>query len=158
MLILIFCTMLNKKDIEVLRGMFQEQEVKFDKKLDERFTQQEVKIDQHFAQQEVKIDQRFAQQEIKIDEHFAQQEVKIDQRFAEQERNNNQKLEDQQMNLEDKLRSCIKASETTMMRKMEELKEEILDGISEIVGNEILPQIDEHTREIGLIKHMLKLA
>ena len=158
MLILIFCTMLNKKDIEVLRGMFQEQEVKFDKKLDERFTQQEVKIDQRFAQQEVKIDQRFAQQEIKIDEHFAQQEVKIDQRFAEQERNNNQKLEDQQMNLEDKLRSCIKASETTMMRKMEELKEEILDGISEIVGNEILPQIDEHTREIGMIKRHLQLA
>lgn len=135
--------MLNKKDIEVLRGMFQEQEVKFDKKLDQRFTQQEVKIDERFAQQEVKIDQR-----------FAEQEVKIDQRFAEQERNSNQKLEDQQMNLEDKLRSCISASEAAVMRKMEEMKDEII----EFIGEEILPQIDEHTREIGMIKRHLQLA
>ena len=121
--------MLNKKDIEVLRGMFQEQEVKFDKKIDQRFAQQEVKIDQRFAQQEVRIDQ---------------------------------KLEDQQVNLEDKMRSCILASETRMMREMkrltQELKEEILDGVSDIIGNEILPQIDEHTREIGMIKRHLQLA
>ena len=116
-LILIFCTMLNKKDVEVLRGMFEEQE---------------VKIDQRFAQQEVKIDQRFAQQEARID----------------------QKLEDHAMNFDDKLFSCIKASETAMMRKMEEMKDEII----EFIGEEILPQIDEHTREIGMIKRHLQLA
>ncbi len=124
--------MLSKKDIAVFRGMFQEQEVRIDRKFDERFAQQEVKIDQRFAQQEARFDQ---------------------------------KLEDQHMNLEDKLRSCIRASEASLTRKIDgavaELRFEMhtmRDDILEVIGEEILPQIDEHTREIGLIKHSLKLA
>lgn len=34
----------------------------------------------------------------------------------------------------------------------------VINDITDFIGDEILPQIDEHTREIGMIKRHLQLA
>ena len=56
---------------------FKEQEEKLDKKLDQRFKEQEERIDQRFQEQEERIDQRFQEQE----EKFYR---RIDQRISDQ--------------------------------------------------------------------------
>lgn|SRR3989338_1191150 len=38
---------------------------------------------------------------------------------------------------------AVFASEARMMKRMDNLREEILDGVSDIVGDEIFPQIDD---------------
>lgn len=53
---------------------------------------------------------------------------------------------------------AVFASEERMMKKMDEMKEEILDGVSDIIGNEILPQIDECQRDIVQLKLAVKIA
>lgn len=65
---------------------------------------------------------------------------------------------DQKFEIRDEMRSCISASETRMMGKMQEMKEEIIDGITDVLDYSVLPRLDEHDREIRRIKHHLKLA
>ncbi len=56
------------------------------------------------------------------------------------------------------IRSEVFASETRMMKRMKEMKEEIIDGITDVLDNSVLPRLDEHDREIHKIKRHLKLA
>ena len=56
------------------------------------------------------------------------------------------------------IRSEVFASETRMMKAMKEMKEKIIDGITDVLDNSVLPRLDEHDRDIRSIKRHLKLA
>lgn len=68
-------------------------------------------------------------------------------------------LDDVKVEMRDEIHSCIAASEHRMMKRMDQIidsakedlvtrmddmKEEILDGVSDIIGDRIVPQIDDH--------------
>lgn len=70
-------------------------------------------------------------------------------------------LDDVKVEMRDEIHSCLSASECRTMKKIEEtrknllqrmdkMEEEILDGVSEIIGDRILPQIDDH--DIRLVR------
>ncbi len=89
--------MLSKKDIQVLREMFTENNREWDKRLDIRFS-------------------------------------------------------DFKHEIRDEIRSCIAASESRMTKMMHEVRDEILEGVADIVGNEILPQIDNHESRLLILE------
>lgn len=53
---------------------------------------------------------------------------------------------------------AIFASESRMMKKMNEIKEEIIDGIGEILDEVVLPQIAELRIDVNRIKDRLQMA
>ncbi len=68
---------------------------------------------------------------------------------------NNQILTDEiKRDIRDEMHSIVKASESVLRREIHQMRDDILDVINE----GILPQIDEHDREIRGIKHHLKFA
>ncbi len=89
--------MLSKKDIQVLRDVFTENNREWDKRLDIRFS-------------------------------------------------------DFKHEVRDEIRSCISASESRMTKMMHEIKDEILEGVTDIVGNEIVPQIDNHESRLVFLE------
>ncbi len=60
--------------------------------------------------------------------------------------------------IRDEMHSCIAASEVRTMEKMEKMKEEIIDGITDVLDDSILPRLEEHENDIRLIKRRLQLA
>lgn len=68
-----------------------------------------------------------------------------------------QMFTDTKVEMRDEMRACISGSEHRIMKEtktlIRELKEEILDGVSDIVGNEILPQIDDHEARLVRLEH-----
>lgn len=95
--------MLSKKDVTLLRGMFQEQESRFDQKLDN---------------------------------------LRVD-------------LQDEMHSV---VHGAIFASETRMMKRMDEIKEEIIDGITEVIDEGILPQISDLQADMRRVKNHLQMA
>jgi hypothetical protein len=87
--------MLNTKDIALLQGMFQEQDKKFDRRLEER---------------------------LEANNHILKREIRDEFHSV--------------------LKGEISTSERRMIARMDGVKEEILDGVSEIIGDRVLPQID----------------
>lgn len=71
--------------------------------------------------------------------------------FQEQEKRFDQKLDDVKENLRDEMRSCISASEAR-------IKTEIIDGITNILDESILPQISDLRTDVDRIKVRLQLA
>lgn len=60
--------------------------------------------------------------------------------------------------IRDEMRALLSASETRIMKKAHEIKVEIIDGITDVLDEGVLPRLDEHDREIRVIKRHLKLA
>jgi hypothetical protein len=57
-------------------------------------------------------------------------------------------LTDQKIEIRDEIHSLIKASEARLMRHAAMMREEILDGVSTFIDDQLLPQIDNHERRI----------
>lgn len=64
-----------------------------------------------------------------------------------------QKLSDFKVEVRDEIRSCISASEFRIMRMMHEMKEDILDGVADMVTGQIIPQIDDHESRLVRLEH-----
>lgn len=70
-------------------------------------------------------------------------------------------LDDVKREIRDEMHSVVNgavaASERRMMKGMDQIaentKEEILDGVADIIGDRILPQIDDHDVRITRLKH-----
>lgn len=69
-----------------------------------------------------------------------------------------QKLHGLRLDVRDEIHSCISASEKRMMKRMDEIKEEIIDGITEVIDEGILPQISDLRTDVGHIKVRLQMA
>ncbi len=54
--------------------------------------------------------------------------------------------------------AAVFASEQRLIKRMDEIKEEIIDGITEVIDDGVLPQIEEHRVETVKIKQYLQLA
>ncbi len=54
--------------------------------------------------------------------------------------------------------AAVFASEQRLIKRMDEIKEEIIGGITEVIDEGVLPQIEEHRIEIVKIKQHLQLA
>lgn len=82
--------------------------------------------------------------------------------FQEQEKRFDQKLDDVKENLRDEMRSYILGSETRMTKRMdgalERVKTEIIDGITNILDESILPQISDLRTDVDRLKVRLQLA
>jgi len=85
--------------------------------------------------------------------------------FLEQEKKFDQKLEDLRLDIRDEIHSVVKASEAGLIRRMEDIEEKLTkrtdDGFSsvlELIDGGLIPQIQEHDRDMHLIKRHLKLA
>lgn len=82
--------------------------------------------------------------------------------LKEQDARMDQKLHSLRLDIRDEIHSVVNAavfaSEDRIMNAIVEVKDDILDGVSELISDEILPQIDEHARQIGTINRYLKLA
>ncbi len=50
--------------------------------------------------------------------------------------------------IRDEIHSLIKASEAGLIRRMDAIKGEILDGVAEIIDDRVLPQIDDLDRRV----------
>lgn len=96
------------------------------------------------AQLDKKLDQRFGEQEKRFDE-------KLDSRFSIFKREIREEVEGlshmQKREILDQTRALLTQTE-----------KRIITEITEFIGDEILPQIDEHTRQIERINHHLQLA
>lgn len=89
--------------------------------------------------------------------------------LKEQDARFDQKLVDLRLDIRDEIHSVVSASETRTMKKMDEMgrelrkemhgiKEEIIDGITDVLDESVLPQLDEHAKDIRLIKQRLALT
>ncbi len=117
--------MFDAKDVALLRGMFEEFEVKFDQKLEVR----DRELREHLEQRD-----RDLKHDIRDEMHSV-------------------------------VNAAVSASEARTMKKMDTLKEEmhtikeeIIDGITDILDESVLPRLDAHDREFVVIKQVLKLA
>lgn len=82
-----------------------------------------------------------------LDVRFKDQDKKIDGKFSEFRTEFRRELHED-------MQQMIRASETGMIRRIDESQQAILEAISEVV----MPELQEHTREIAKIKHHLRLA
>lgn len=78
--------------------------------------------------------------------------------LKEQDARFDQKLHDLRLDVRDEIHSCVSASETRMTKKMIEIKEEIIDGITEIIDEGIFPQISDLRVDVDQIKVRLQMA
>lgn len=69
-----------------------------------------------------------------------------------------QKLHDLRLDVRDEIHSCVSASEIRMMKRMDEMKEEIIDGITDILDESVLPQILELQTDMRQAKNHLQMA
>lgn len=71
-------------------------------------------------------------------------------------------LDDKLVSLRDETYSIVKASEAGLKRYIDEAlhrtKEEIVDAVIDVIDGGILPQIENHDREIVKIKRHLQLV
>lgn len=82
-----------------------------------------------------------------LDVRFTAQDKKIDKKFSEFRTEFRHELHED-------MQQMIRASEAGMIRRIDESQQAILEAISEVV----MPELQEHTREITKIKHHLQLA
>lgn len=78
--------------------------------------------------------------------------------LKEQDVRFDQKLHDLRLDVRDEIHSCISASEKRMMKRMDEIKEEIIDGITEVIDEGILPQISDLRTDVDHSKVRLQMA
>ena len=82
-----------------------------------------------------------------LKEQNVQWKIDLDQRFH-----------DFRLDVRDEIHSCVSGSEGRMTKKMTEIKEEIIDGITEILDESILPQIADLRSDVDRIKTRLQMA
>lgn len=82
--------------------------------------------------------------------------------FQEQDSRFDQKLCDLRLDVRDDIHSCIVASEKRMMRNLEErlneVKVEIIDGITDILDEFVFPPITELETDMTRVKGRLQMA
>jgi len=49
--------------------------------------------------------------------------------------------------------SAVFVSETRMMNRMDKIRNEILDGVADVLGRQIVPQIDDHELRLVRLEH-----
>jgi len=74
-------------------------------------------------------------------------DAKLDQRFDAFEI----RFADFKHEIRDEIHAVVNATVTASERR-------VIEEITEFIGEEVLPQIDEHTRQIAVINRHLKLA
>ncbi|MFA6017992.1 MAG: hypothetical protein WCT28_01380 [Patescibacteria group bacterium] len=123
--------MLNKQDITTLRGMFEDV-------LGVSLRKEVPAIVLAIIQNTVP---RMIHEQLEINNHILKREIR------------------------DEVHSLIKASEAGLIRRMETLEEKLtkrmdegFSSILELIDEGLIPQIQEHERDIQLIKRELKLA
>lgn len=81
------------------------------------------------------------------------------QMFGEMLRENNDIFgRELKRDMRDEIHSCIAASEARMIKRMDSMKEEIVDGIADILDNTIYPRLYILEQDMSQVKHQLKLA
>lgn len=93
------------------------------------------------------LDVRFRAQDKRIDK-------KIDKKFSEFRSELSEFRTEFRRELHEDMQQMIRASEAGMIRRIDESQQAILEAISEVV----MPEVQEHAREISKIKHHLRLA
>ncbi len=89
----------------------------------------------------------------------------ISSALKEQDARFDQKLCDFRLDIRDEIHSCIAASEVRTMKKLDELrtemhtiKEEIIDGITDVLDESVLPQIVDLRTDVDRITVRLQMA
>lgn len=127
--------MLNKQDITTLRGMFEDVlSVSLSVSLRKEVPAIVLAIIQNTVP-------RMIHEQLEINNHILKMEIR------------------------DEVHSLIKASEAGLIRRMDVLEEKLtkrmdegFSSVLELIDDGLIPQIQEHERDIQLIKRELKLA
>lgn len=92
----------------------------------------------------------------------AQFKEQLEEQLAKQDKRFDIKLENLKVDLRDEIHSCVSASETRMISRMDmiaiNLRKGIVSDIVDFVDEAILPQIEQHNLDIARINTHLKLA
>lgn len=86
---------------------------------------------------------------------FLDQEKRFDRKLEERLEANNHILKRE---IRDEMHSLMKASEAGLIRRMDEMKVEIVDGILEVLNDDVLPRVHVLEEDMIVVKHELKLA
>lgn len=60
--------------------------------------------------------------------------------------------------IRDETQALIAVSESRMMKRMDTMKEEIIDGITDVLDESVFPKLEEHDRAITRINKQLRFA
>lgn len=83
---------------------------------------------------------------------------RLDQRLREQDLRFDQKLHDLRLDVRDEIHSCISASESRMMKYINEIKVEIIDGLTDTLDEFVFPRLTDLEKDMGLVKVRLQMV
>ena len=151
--------MLDKQDIQVIRGLFNEQETKIDKKLISFEERMDQKMDEKLESLEGRMDERFVSFENRVDGKLESLESRMDEKLESLENRMDEKFLSQESSLLSEI-DLVQEKANNHFARVEErldIMQRSINGIRQDneIANLLLTKVMKVSEEVEIIKQKI---